>query len=547
MTLLEVVQKKIQSSKDTLPTKDKVSKSSFAELLKNIDTKENKFLKVSSPKEEISIKQTERLQKLLKTVDLKEKKFIKIPNKFNKLQEIKQELKEIKVKQPIEKLETLLKNVGIKKPQEIEIVKKIEKKEKVQEIQQEPKEIKVKQPIEKLETLLKSVEIKEEKEVVVPQQIIENKNPIEGLLKLFNNDILIEPKTAETLTNKEVKLLIADAKIYLKQKIVKSEEYKKIDMKELPKTLKNLDVLAKKFGIDVRKISLEEVKEVNQELKQQILKLPANTIKISTKITQAQEKIEKTEPLEQLLKTFVKKDGNSLEITKEKKSSPSKIEVLKEKRIDKKDNIKSQKIDISNTVQQTQQIAVPIADATKKLEALLNSKKDAREEKKDTTHITKNEIVTNTQKIESLEVKFNEAKQMMKYLSSDVKTVIDDYKSPFTRVKVQLNPQKLGDVDLTVVQRGKNLHVNISSNNSAINTLSMNIQELRIQLNNSGLNNATINFNNSEQNSSSNNFNGEQNHQQEQQNAKEEYNYFDNDETGEEIMSAVEIIIPNYV
>ncbi len=357
------------------------------------------------------------------------------------------------------------------------------------------------------------------------------------------------------MTNKEVKLLIADAKIYLKQKIVKSEEYKKIDMKELPKTLKNLDFLAKKFGIDVRKISLEEVKEVNQELKQQILKLPANTIKTSTKITQAQEKIEKTEPLEQLLKTFVKKDGNSLEITKEKKSSPSKIEVLKEKRIDKKDsiqddkkyNIKSQKIDISNTVQQTQQIAVPIADATKKLEALLNSKKDAREEKKDTTHITKNEIVTNTQKIESLEVKFNEAKQMMKYLSSDVKTVIDDYKSPFTRVKVQLNPQKLGDVDLTVVQRGKNLHVNISSNNSAINTLSMNIQELRIQLNNSGLNNATINFNNSEQNSSSNNFNGEQNHQQEQQNAKEEYSYFDNDETGEEIMSAVEIIIPNYV
>ena len=51
-------------------------------------------------------------------------------------------------------------------------------------------------------------------------------------------------------------------------------------------------------------------------------------------------------------------------------------------------------------------------------------------------------------------MKLNEAKQMIKYLAPDVKSAIEDYKSPFTRVKLQLNPQKLGEVDLTIVQRG---------------------------------------------------------------------------------------------
>ena len=150
------------------------------------------------------------------------------------------------------------------------------------------------------------------------------------------------------------------------------------------------------------------------------------------------------------------------------------------------------------------------------------------------------------QKADSFEVKINEAKQMIKYLSSDVKTAIEDYKAPFTRVKVQLNPQNLGEVDVTIVQRGKNLHVNIGSNSAAINALALNANELKTQLSNSGINNATLNFNNSSQESSSGgNFSDQQQRRQGEQ-ASREYNYFEKEIEDEEILSSLDIIVHNY-
>jgi flagellar hook-length control protein FliK len=151
----------------------------------------------------------------------------------------------------------------------------------------------------------------------------------------------------------------------------------------------------------------------------------------------------------------------------------------------------------------------------------------------------------NVHKADSFEVKLNEAKQMIKYLSGDVKTAIEDYKSPFTRVKIQLNPQRLGEVDLTIVQRGKNLHVNISSNSNAVNTLAMNANELRTQLSNNGINNATLNFSNNSQNGDTN-AGGQHQQKQNERQAHEEYNYFENEEANEEVLSSLEIIVPHY-
>ncbi|MEA2100337.1 MAG: flagellar hook-length control protein FliK, partial [Campylobacterota bacterium] len=185
-------------------------------------------------------------------------------------------------------------------------------------------------------------------------------------------------------------------------------------------------------------------------------------------------------------------------------------------------------------------LSTATSETTKGLESLLHS------EKSDNSTLSKLDGLS-TNKVDSFEVKVNEAKQMIRYLSSDVKTAIEDYKSPFTRIKLQLNPQKLGDVEVTMVQRGSNLHVNISSNTAAINTLAMNMNELRVQLNNSGINNATINFNNTTQNSDTSSGQQQQNNQQEQQKARREYNYFDNrEDTNEEILNSLEIVVPNY-
>lgn len=167
-----------------------------------------------------------------------------------------------------------------------------------------------------------------------------------------------------------------------------------------------------------------------------------------------------------------------------------------------------------------------------------------RGEEKESTTASKLDGLT-AHKADSFEVKVNEAKQMIKYLSSDVKSAIEEYKSPFTRIKIQLNPQRLGEVDLTIVQRGKNLHVNISSNNTAINTLVMNANELKTQLSNNGINNATLNFSNNSQGDNSPS-GGQQQSRQNEQRAREEYNYFGEEEANEEILSSLEIVISHY-
>jgi hypothetical protein len=160
---------------------------------------------------------------------------------------------------------------------------------------------------------------------------------------------------------------------------------------------------------------------------------------------------------------------------------------------------------------------------------------------------TKQETTVATQKTDNLEVKINEAKQMTKYLSQDIRQAIENYKPPFTRIRVQLNPQNLGEVDLTVVQRGKNMHVNISSNNAAINALALNANDLKVQLTNSGIQNATLNFNSPSSDGGNNSQSHNQSHNQRHNDqARQEYNYFDNEEQNEEILSSLEIVVPNY-
>ena len=70
----------------------------------------------------------------------------------------------------------------------------------------------------------------------------------------------LNPAITKEMTPSELKALIADAKNYLKTKIIESEGFKKSEIEALPKTLKGLAEVAKKFGLDLSKITLEEVK-----------------------------------------------------------------------------------------------------------------------------------------------------------------------------------------------------------------------------------------------------------------------------------------------
>jgi len=352
---------------------------------------------------------------------------------------------------------------------------------------------------------------------------IEDKNS--SLLSLLHGENL--PKDNQVSNFVDLKSLIDTAKKSLKSKILSSGEYKKSQIKKLPKSLKGLISLAKTFHIDISKIKLEDLNVSN---KVQVKEKPT----VSTKLTSKELVLQHT--TEELVQNKPKQ-----KIQKDKVDKGLKLLLSKHKNEDSNVKLTSDFSVASAKVIAPKLFSSLTKHQDVKLETLLHSSnKKIKTEDIDTKTDT-----INIQKHDNLGVKIHEAKQMVKYLSSDVKNAINDYKSPFTRLKIQLNPQKLGKLDVTIVQRGKDLHVNLSSNNVAINTLALNANDLKVQLNNNGINNATLNFNNNSQ--SDNTSAGQQQQRQNQQHANKEYKHFEKEEKNEEIINSLEIIVPHYV
>ena len=485
----------------------------------------------------------------------------------------------------------------------------------------------------------------------------------DALLSLLKNEstkpeestgpLELNPKLTANLAKQEIKTLVSDAKEYLKSQILQSDGYKKSQIKDLPKTLRGLADLAKKVGIDVSKITVEQVQtkdtsditsvKIAQEVKTEVPRAEVAKIKTEiahAKVAEAKAEVPRAEvanikteiahakvveakaEVSHVKVAEVKAEVSPVKTMQEVKTEVPRAEVAKiktevshvkvaeakaelktdktsenlneaviakadEKKLDtqiKSTPLFKAQLNTEHTTEQlvqTKQFKVeektPRARADETLKLLLMGEKpsqinpvltadfsvatakviapkdisDAAKALGELLHGGANENSSasktdglTTHKADSFEVKLNEAKQMIKYLSADVKTAIEDYKSPFTRVKIQLNPQKLGDVDLTIVQRGKNLHVSLSSNSTAINTLAMNVNELKTQLSNSGINNATLNFNNNSENAGSNQQQGQRQHEKQ---AHEEYSYFENETENEEILSSLEIVVPRYI
>ena len=415
------------------------------------------------------------------------------------------------------------------------------------------------------------------------------------------SDLLVLNETVTTnLSSKDLKVLINEAKEYLKSKITELTAMDGVKESELPKTLKGLVDLAKDLKLDISKISFEDVKST-VTLEQKPLEASKTT---TVEVNFQKETQEAKTVVPQQLKHAEEKSLTMTNTTKEIKKSLSN-ESLKEE-VNYTDTKTTQEKEIKQTplfkaqiktevttqelvnakIATNQELKDPKQKADETLKMLLQGEKSVKKEsgftadfsvatarviapeapqkpqqvakslesllkgeieEKSSSSATKLDGIT-INKADSLDVKMNEAKQMTKYLSADVKNAIEDYKSPFTRVKVALNPQNLGSVELTVVQRGKNLHINLSSNNAAINALAMNATDLKAQLQNNGINNASLNFNNNSQ-SSEQSFSGQQQQQQnahQEQNAQREYSYLENEEIHEEQMSSLEIVVPNY-
>lgn len=86
------------------------------------------------------------------------------------------------------------------------------------------------------------------------------------------------------------------------------------------------------------------------------------------------------------------------------------------------------------------------------------------------------------------------AKETLRHFSAALKEEVQNYKPPLTKLSLELNPEKLGSVELTITQRGQNLHVQVVSNPQAIQLFMNNAPEFRQQLANVGFSDVSMSF-----------------------------------------------------
>lgn len=362
----------------------------------------------------------------------------------------------------------------------------------------------------------------------------------------------------DPLSNDQVRSMINRAKDYLKNEITsKAPEYK-ADPKTLPKTLMGLVQLADKLGLNPQSITLSTLITEPAEQAKFAPTLLAQPLFNAKALAMTPDQTIATPSLEgiaQLLNVAKGKDASS---KTESKNDLRKNDSLKKdpdhkqplssllQSLDKSVEVATVDMSAKNAVVKPVELKAPLSPKAENLISLLQGE-TKKEEIVQSTSSTKQEVDTpkihQSPKADALEVKTKEAAQSMRYFASDLKEAVDSYKPPFTRLSMTLNPEKLGEVEVTLVQRGNNVHVNIqSANSNSVAFLAHNAMELKTQLANQGIANATMNFMSGGDGQTQNQ--GQQ--QQQQQNRFRAYESLKEIEMNGEQLSALEIIIPHY-
>ncbi|MCI7582281.1 flagellar hook-length control protein FliK, partial [Campylobacter sp.] len=119
---------------------------------------------------------------------------------------------------------------------------------------------------------------------------------------------------------------------------------------------------------------------------------------------------------------------------------------------------------------------------------------------------------------------------------------ISEFKPPVTRVNLQLHPAELGEVNITMIARANNLHVNVTSANATMALFLQNQAEFKANLVNMGFSDIQMSFSDHKEGSNT------------QQNANKAKKSYESDEDGVIINefegsseSTLEIVLPRYI
>ena len=132
---------------------------------------------------------------------------------------------------------------------------------------------------------------------------------------------------------------------------------------------------------------------------------------------------------------------------------------------------------------------------------------------------------------------FQAVRETLDNFSSNLKEQVAAYKSPFMRFNITLNPLNLGEVEITMVNRGNNLHINFSSNTQTMNLFLQNQAEFKNSLVNMGFTELEMTF-------------SDQNQQKKEQGQKSYKGSKFNADGTEQVEAAaprLELVVPRYV
>ena len=375
---------------------------------------------------------------------------------------------------------------------------------------------------------------------------------------------LLSKELVGTLSTDQVRTLINRAKEYLKNEITtKAPEYQ-TEAKSLPKTLLGLVQLAEKLGLEPQSISLSTLINDEKEFSaftSDFLTKPLLDTKTLAALPMTE--ASKETPFEAITQLLSEIKGKDQKNTKTSESEATAHQAVTEKSelqplkallqtIDKNEAVVSSTAAVS-TVPESEKghQQTPITPNAEGLISLLKGIDESTETKNENSSALKLDTdspkAIHAPKADSIEVKSKEAQQSMRLFASELKEAVQEYKPPFTRLTMKLNPEKLGEVEVTLVQRGNNVHVNIQSNNtSSVAFLAHNATELKAQLAQQGITYATMNFMSGGENQHQSNAQNHQHQQEQRQNAFKSYESFEELTLNEEQLSALEIIIPHY-
>ncbi|MDD4504861.1 MAG: flagellar hook-length control protein FliK [Sulfurospirillaceae bacterium] len=324
--------------------------------------------------------------------------------------------------------------------------------------------------------------------------------PIPSMLsELISKEIKTEPKTTPIVDNVPVDTPIIEESLLVNEK----QQISQIETKQTETTQKQvLQTLLQDETVEKTTVPLETVvqKVVNSNETKKV------EIPVETEVPISEEESIKVTRMSE-----VKVEQN----TKAEKDIPDML-------------IKTTKTE--KTVEETGLIQKTIITEETKTS---NTSSDL-EETQTTTDVRSDLKTTNKQDIT---VKNTPVKESLNQFASDLKEKIEAYRPPIMKVELSLSPKNLGDVDITLLTRGSNLHVNISSSSNTMSLFTQNQAEVKTALINMGFTNLEMNF--SDQRNSD---------QSQQHNPKQNSGTIGNfEEFNEEETALLEIVIPQYV